>query len=133
MRKYLFLFITIAFCKCDCEGWPPGTTGNSSGSNPPKQGCNRDVTVYYKNNSSTTVFVYYAEMKPGDQIPCGNMSYLEQVLVNNTTTGVPVHKGKLMHFIFVSVNDPCSAANTISDVWVDCGSANSNAAYFNVK
>jgi len=66
MKKIFLLYSVFLFSSCGLRGWFPGWDDNPQTSmTQPAQGCNKDVTVHYKNNCSKNLIMYLLKSMPG--------------------------------------------------------------------
>ncbi|SEM90973.1 hypothetical protein SAMN04488505_10719 [Chitinophaga rupis] len=127
----IFLMLTLPACD-GIRGWFPGYTDPKPSQAKPDQGCNKDLTVHYKNNCSKQLIMYFTEITPGSSFQCEGLGNLGMIVVNETKS-VTVHKGKIGYLVFAE--DPegrCNSAHRKSEAWVNCEQSNNEEATFNV-
>ena len=131
MRIAVLLLMTVTlFSGCDrIRGWWPGTDGTST---MPSQGCDKDLTVYYKNNCGKTLIVYFTEVNPGTTVDCNVLQDYGSIYADQSKT-FTIHKGKIGFFVFaLDQEGKCTGGHRKAEAWVNCSQSSSNEASFNI-
>lgn len=124
------LLIVIMLSGCDgIRGWWPGTDGTST---IPTQGCDKDLTVYYKNNCEKTLIVYFTEVNPGSIVDCKTLQDYGSIYSDQSKT-FTIHKGKIGFFVFAEDQEgKCTGGHRKAEAWVNCSQSTSNEVSFSI-
>ncbi len=133
MKKLIIIIIVFSLIGCDgIHGWFPGYTDPQPTPTQPTTGCNKDLTVHYKNNCSKDLIMYFIEVNPGTTVMCESLIDQGSMNMNETKT-VVIHKGKNGYFVFAEDKEgKCSSGHRKADAWVNCEQSTSDEATFNV-
>lgn len=135
MIKKIFFFIAVIFCiSCNgIHGWFPGWDDNpKTSTTQPVQGCNKDLTVHFKNNCSKNLIMYFIEVNPNTTFNCENLIDYGFMASNKTKTAT-IHKGKMGYFVFAEDEEgKCTGGHRKAEYWVNCEQSTSDEANFDV-
>ncbi len=131
MKTYLFLIVLFLLTlSCDnlFERHKP-TPIQISGTSP-SAGCNRDVTIQFRNTCGKDLIVYMIEALPASTFNCESLIYLGRI-GNNISRKFEIKKGKIGYFVFAENEEgQCTGRYRKSELWVDCSNSNGNEAHF---
>lgn len=135
MKKNLIALLSLLtiLSSCGLKGWFPGWDDNpKTSTTQPVQGCNKDVTVHYKNNCSKSLIMYFTEVNPGTTVNCETLTEHGHMTSNAILTAI-IHKGKLGYFVFAEdVEGKCTGGHRKAEYWVNCEQSTSEEATFDV-
>jgi hypothetical protein len=133
MKELIIIIIVFSLIGCDgIHGWFPGYTDPQPTPTQPTIGCNKDLTVHYKNNCSKNLIMYFIEVSPNTTINCESLEDLGIIVMNETKTMI-VHKGKLGYIVFAEDEEgKCTGGHRKAELYVNCELSTSDDAYFNV-
>jgi hypothetical protein len=134
MRKIAVALIFLGSSACNgMHGWFPGWDDNpKTSSTQPPEGCNKDVTVHYKNNCSKNLIMYFIEVNPGTTVNCESLNNYGFMASNEIKTAT-IHKGKNGYFVFAEDEEgKCTGGHRKAEYWVNCEQSNNEEATFNI-
>ena len=133
MKKILAFLTIILLTGCNgIHGWFPGYTDPQPTQTQPAQGCNKDLTVHYKNNCSKDLIMYFIEVNPGTTVNCESLGDFGTMTANETET-VTIHKGKIGYFVFADDTEgKCKGGHRKAERWINCEQSNNGEVTFNV-
>jgi len=81
MKGLFPILITLMLNACDgIHGWFPGYTDPQPTLTQPKNGCNKDSVVHYKNNCSKNLIAYFIGVNPGTTVVCETLTNLGSMM-----------------------------------------------------
>lgn len=133
MRKSILIILGLSMISCDgIHGWFPGYTEPNPSQKQPTIGCNKDLTVVYKNNCSENLIMYFIEVNPETNVKCDRLTDLGNISFNETKT-VIIHQGKNGYFVFAKDSEgKCSIGHRKAEAWVKCEESSSDSLILEV-
>ncbi|MCC6690411.1 MAG: hypothetical protein IT235_02650 [Bacteroidia bacterium] len=132
--KKILLYSIIFLSSCDgIHGWFPEWDDNPKTTpTQPAQGCNKDLTVHFKNNCSKNLIMYFIEVNPSITVSCESLQNYG-FMASNETKSVTIHKGKNGYFVFAEDEEAkCTGGHRKAEYWINCERSTSNEVSFDV-
>ena len=130
MKNTFYILLMVLFSSCGPEGirgwWPDGTSTEN-------KGCNRDLTVKWKNNWNKNLIAFFVQVKPDAGIPCESLENFGIIAVGETKSFV-INKGMKGFFVFAEkIDGQCSTTRRYKESTVTCENVTYDVENFNIS